>query len=124
MIYIWLQFGICVAIITVAGSKLSNYGNLIAEKTGMGGTVVGLVLLATVTSLPELITGISAVTVTDLPDLAVGAILGSCVFNLAILVILDFLYRGESVYSKAHQGTCTFRGFRHRADRVYRLQCS
>jgi len=111
MIYIWLQFGICVAIITVAGSKLSNYGNLIAEKTGMGGTVVGLVLLATVTSLPELITGISAVTVTDLPDLAVGAILGSCVFNLAILVVLDFLCRGESVYSKAHQGHVLSAGF-------------
>ena len=111
MIYIWLQFGICVAIITVAGSKLSNYGNLIAEKTGMGGTVVGLILLATVTSLPELITGISAVTVTDLPDLAVGAILGSCVFNLAILVVLDFLYRGESVYSKAHQGHVLAAGF-------------
>lgn len=111
MIYIWLQFGICVAIITVAGTKLSNYGNLIAEKTGMGGTFVGLVLLATVTSLPELITGISAVTVTQLPDLAVGAILGSCVFNLAILVILDFFYRGESVYSKAHQGHVLSAGF-------------
>jgi cation:H+ antiporter len=61
MINVWLQFGICVAIITVAGSKLSKYGNLIAKKTGMGGTFVGLVLLATVTSLPELITGISLV---------------------------------------------------------------
>ncbi len=111
MIYIWLQFGICVAIITVAGSKLSNYGNLIAEKTGMGGTFVGLVLLATVTSIPELITGISAVTVTKLPDIAIGAILGSCVFNLAILVVLDFLYRGESVYSKAHQGHVLSAGF-------------
>ncbi len=111
MIYIWLQFGICVAIITVAGSKLSNYGNLIAEKTGMGGTFVGLVLLATVTSIPELITGISAVTVTKLPDIAIGAILGSCVFNLAILVVLDFLYRGESVYSKAHQGHILSAGF-------------
>jgi cation:H+ antiporter len=111
MIYIWLQFGICVAIIALAGAKLSNYGNLIAEKTGMGGTFVGLVLLATVTSLPELITGISAVTVTQLPDLAVGAILGSCVFNLAILVVLDFLYRGESVYSKAHQGHVLSAGF-------------
>lgn len=111
MISIWLEFGICVAIIAIAGSKLSNYGNLIAEKTGMGGTLVGLVLLATVTSLPELITGISAVTLARAPDIAIGAILGSCVFNLAVLVVLDFLYRGESVYSKAHQGHVLSAGF-------------
>lgn len=111
MISIWLEFGICVAIIAIAGSKLSNYGNLIAEKTGMGGTLVGLVLLATVTSLPELITGISAVTLAKAPDIAIGAILGSCVFNLAVLVVLDFLYRGESVYSKAHQGHVLSAGF-------------
>ncbi len=111
MILIWLEFAICVAVIAIAGSKLSRYGNLIAEKTGMGGTFVGLVLLATVTSLPELITGISAVTLTSVPDIAIGAILGSCVFNLAVLVVLDFLYRGESVYSKAHRGHVLSAGF-------------
>lgn len=111
MIYIWLEFGFCVAIIAIAGSKLSRYGNVIAEKTGMGGTFVGLVLLAAVTSLPELITGISAVTLAKVPDIAIGAILGSCVFNLAVLVVLDFLYRGESVYSRAHQGHVLSAGF-------------
>jgi cation:H+ antiporter len=45
------------------------------------------------------------------PDIAIGALLGSCVFNLAILVILDFLYREESVYSKAHQGHVLSAGF-------------
>jgi cation:H+ antiporter len=69
------------------------------------------VLLAAVTSLPELITGISAVTIADVPDIAIGSLLGSCVFNLALLVILDFLYREESVYSKAHQGHVLSAGF-------------
>ena len=36
---------------------------MLAEKTGMGRTWIGLVLLATVTSLPELATSASAVTV-------------------------------------------------------------
>jgi len=111
MLLIWLQFAVCVALITLAGYRLSIYGSVIAERTGMGDTVVGLVLLATVTSLPELITGVSAVTLADAPDLAIGSLLGSCVFNLALLVILDFLYRGESVYSKAHQGHVLSAGF-------------
>ena len=104
MILIWLQFAFCVAVIGVTGTSLSRNANLIADKTGVGGTFIGLVLLATVTSLPELITVISAVTIADVPDMAVGAILGSCVFNLVVLVMLDVLYRGESIYSKAQQG--------------------
>ena len=54
---------------------------------GLGGTWVGVVLLASVTSLPELVTGISSVTVAGVPDIAVGDVLGSCVFNLMIIVI-------------------------------------
>jgi len=111
MLLIWLQFAACLALITVAGYRLSIYGSVIADRTGMGKTFVGLVLLATVTSLPELITGISAVTLTDVPDIALGSLLGSCVFNLVLLVMLDFLYRAESVYSKAHQGHVLSAGF-------------
>lgn len=111
MLLIWFEFAVCVGVITVAGYQLSRFGNVIADRTGMGGTFIGLVLLATVTSLPELITGISAVTLADVPDIAVGSVLGSCVFNLALLVILDFLYREESVYSKAHQGHVLSAGF-------------
>ncbi|NIO41347.1 MAG: sodium:calcium antiporter [Burkholderiales bacterium] len=111
MLLTWLEFAACVIVITVAGYKLSIYGSVIADRTGMGGTLVGLMLLAVVTSLPELITGISAVTIANVPDIAIGSVLGSCVFNLALLVILDFLYRGESVYSKAHQGHVLSAGF-------------
>lgn len=101
---VWLQFGVSVLLIGLAGVKLTRYGDVIAEKTGMGGTWVGLILLATVTSLPELSTGVSAVTFEDSPDIAVGDVLGSCVFNLTLLVVLDFLHREESIYSLANQG--------------------
>lgn len=101
---VWFQFVICVALIGVAGVRLSSYGDIIAEKTGTGGTWVGMVLLATVTSLPELVTGLSAVTIVDVPNIAIGDVLGSCVFNLSILIVLDFLHREESVYSRASQG--------------------
>jgi cation:H+ antiporter len=108
---IWLSLFASLAIIGVAGVKLSRYGDVIAEKSGMSRGWVGLVLLATVTSLPELVTGLSSVTVAQVPDIAVGDILGSCVFNLLIIVVLDFLYRKESIYTRARQGNVLAAGY-------------
>ncbi len=109
--FIWLSLLVCLAVIGVAGVKLSRYGDIIAEKSGMSRGWVGLVLLATVTSLPEMVTGLTAVTVARAPDIAVGDILGSCVFNLLIIVVLDFLYRKESIYTRAHQGNVLSAGY-------------
>jgi cation:H+ antiporter len=100
----WLQLGACAAAILVAGSRLARYGDAIAHHTGMGGSWIGLVLLATVTSLPELMTGVSSVTVAGAPDIAVGNVLGACVLNLTMLVPLDALHRRASIYSVASQG--------------------
>lgn len=108
---IWLQFAICAGLIGLAGPELSRSGDIIAEKTGLSHSWIGLILLATVTSLPELITGLSAVTVADVPDIAVGDVLGSCVFNLAILIVLDLLHREEPIYLRAHQGHILAAGF-------------
>jgi cation:H+ antiporter len=57
--------------------------------------------MATVTSLPELVTGLSAVMIATAPDLAVGDALGSCVFNLAILAVADLVHRKRSFYADA-----------------------
>ena len=84
-----LGFAACAAVIIYSGTKLSYYGDKIADLTGMGKAWVGLILMASVTSLPELITGISAVAIVKAPDLAAGDIFGSCVFNLLILSVLD-----------------------------------
>jgi cation:H+ antiporter len=100
----WLQLAGCAALILVAGSRLARYGNVIAYYTGLGGSWIGLVLMATVTSLPELVTGVASVTVADVPDIAVGNVLGACVLNLAMLVVLDALHRKASIYSIASQG--------------------
>jgi cation:H+ antiporter len=89
---VWIQFVICLTIIIIAGTQLSKYGDIIAEKTGLGRVLVGMVLLATVTSLPEVATGISSVAIIQNPDLAMGDIFGSCLINLAIIAIIDVLY--------------------------------
>jgi cation:H+ antiporter len=101
---LWLQLLVCLAVIGYAGYFLSRYGDIIAEKSGISASWIGLILLATATSLPELVTGISAVTFADAPNIAVGDVLGSTVFNLAILVMLDALYKRETLYSRAAQG--------------------
>jgi cation:H+ antiporter len=101
---LWLQFAAVTGVIVYAGTNLSKYGDVIAEKTGMGRSWVGVVLIASVTSLPELITGISAVTVFDLPNIAVGNVLGACMFNMLTLALLDVLSGATPISAKAHQG--------------------
>ncbi len=89
---VWIQFAICLAVIIVAGTKLAKYGELIAEKTGLGRVWIGVVLLATITSLPELATGISSVTFVGEPDLTMGDLFGACLVNLAIIAVIDLVY--------------------------------
>lgn len=79
----------CAAIIFFAGKRLSRYGDLLAELTGLGKAWIGLILMAAITSLPELMVGISSTVFVQSADLAVGDILGSCAFNLGILSIMD-----------------------------------
>ena len=98
---VWYNFAACVVIIGIAGVKLTEYGDSIADKTGMGGTWIGLVLIATVTSLPELAAGITATAVALLPDIAAGDALGSCVYNLLILAIMDLFNRDQPVLTAA-----------------------
>lgn len=86
---LFFQFVLCVFLIVVIGTQLSRSADVLAEKTGLGRTWVGAILLAGATSLPELATGISAVVVLNAPNLAVGGIFGSCLFNLLILALLD-----------------------------------
>jgi len=101
---IWFQFAICVAVILFSGTRLSYYGDVIAEKSGLGRTWIGVILMASVTSLPELVTGISSVAFYDLPNIAVGDVLGSCMFNLLILAMLDIGRKTSTISSLAHNG--------------------
>jgi cation:H+ antiporter len=94
----------CALIILFAGKKLSYYGDLIGEKFRLGKAWVGLILMASVTSLPELMTGIGSSAIVQSADLAVGDILGSCAFNLGILAMMDvFVPRHQPLFSVASQ---------------------
>ncbi len=108
---IWLAFGLCALVIGVAGYQLSRYGDRIAELTGLSRGWIGLVLVATATSLPELFTGVSAVALADVPNIAVGNILGATVMNLLLIVLLDFFHRKAPVFTLVSHGHILGAGF-------------
>jgi cation:H+ antiporter len=111
LLLLWLEFLAVATVVVYSGSRLAFHADVIAEKSGMSRTWIGVVLLASMTSLPELITGASAIVGANVPDIAVGDVLGSCVFNLAIIAILDLLYRPGAILSKVEQGHILAAGF-------------
>lgn len=99
---LWLQLALLAAVILVAATQLTKSADVIAFKTGLGRSFVGVVLLATATSLPELGTGVSSVTIiggASGADLAAGDAFGSNLFNLLIIGILDLLWRRGPILS-------------------------
>lgn len=106
----WLLFAVVASVIVVAGAQLARYGDVIGEKSGLGRSWIGVVLLAATTSLPELFTGFGATALTPLPDIAVGDVFGSCMFNLLILSLMDAI-QPDRISARAHQGHALAIGF-------------
>lgn len=104
-------FLLTVLVIVLSGSKLSRYGDALAIRTNIESGLIGALFLATVTSLPELAVSMSALLREPLtvgPDLAVGNMLGSNLFNLFILGLtgLAFTQKLKQVkQSDLHQKT-------------------
>ena len=92
---LWLAlFALMSLIIIGAGVMLAKSGDRIADITGLGGLLIGMVLVAAATSLPEIAVAVSAV-IEGSPDLAIGNLLGSNMANMALLAIVDLAYRGR-----------------------------
>jgi cation:H+ antiporter len=95
------QFILSALAIVVAGIFLARSSDTIAELTNLGRLLVGCILLAGATSLPELLVDISAIQ-KGMPDLAVGDLMGSSLMNLLILGIADLLHRNPNkIFSRA-----------------------
>ncbi len=85
-------FAVSAAVIMLAGTFLARAGDSIATRTRLGGLFVGMLLMASATSLPEIVTDVSAA-MTGAPDLAVADLFGSSMANMAILGLLDLTSR-------------------------------
>jgi cation:H+ antiporter len=94
----------CALVIFFAGKKLSYYGDMVADLTGMSKGWIGIILMASITSLPELMVGVSSAAIIGSADLAVGDIIGSCAFNLGILALMDaFTPKKQPIFGMASQ---------------------
>lgn len=97
---LWIEFLICALIMIFCATRLAKYADVLADKTGIGKLFMGVLLLAGVTSLPEVFTSINAVQ-QGYPNLAVGNLLGSNAFNMLLLAVLDLLFRNKRILRNA-----------------------
>jgi len=84
----WITFLLSAAVIVFAATQLAKYGDIIATRTRLGGMFIGILLLAGATSLPELLTTINSIS-QGIPNLAAGNLLGSNMFNMLMLAVID-----------------------------------
>ena len=86
--------------ILVGGAILAVTGSALAEKTGIGSSIVGFILVGFATSLPELSSMLAALRLRRY-QMAIGDIFGTNLFNIQILFVADLLYREGTILDAA-----------------------
>lgn len=102
MLYITYLLVACAVVLLSV--KASVYIDLIDKKSSLSGAFLGGVLLSAVTSLPELFTSISATMLLEKPGLCLGNILGSNIFNVAVLAVMFLLFLSKSYKAPLSRG--------------------
>ena len=99
MVLLALQYVLLAFVVIFATSKLSYYVDELDKKTHISGALIGGVLLATITSMPEFITSITSVSIGE-PGLAFGNVFGSNIFNVVILAVADLIFLKHMFFNK------------------------
>ena len=86
-----LAYAVMSVLVILLSLRLSNCVDALDRQTNLSGAFLGGVMLAAVTSLPELFTSLSAVAFLAEPQMVVGNILGSNLFNMAALSAVSLL---------------------------------
>lgn len=97
LLRLWASFVLLAVVVGAAGFMVAQTGISIADRTGLSETLVGILLTAVATSLPELVTSIAAVRQGAL-TLAVGGIIGGNSFDVLFVAFADMAYRDGSIY--------------------------
>jgi cation:H+ antiporter len=84
-------------VVVLAGISLARFGDELAEKTGWGALWVGTILVSIATSLPELITNITAVLI-DSPGLALGNVYGADMINIFTISLVAILFGVRNLF--------------------------
>lgn len=94
---LWVRFAGLALLTGIAGWLLMSSAETLVERTPLSQSLVGTLLTAVFTSLPELVTTLAAIRMGAL-TLAVGNILGTNCFNVIVIATADIAYRGGSIY--------------------------
>ena len=89
---LWWRYGLLIAVLFVAGLAVSFAVDPISGALGLSGSAAGAVLTAPATSLPELVTAISAAR-NDRPRIAMGDLIGSNTFDVLMVAVADVFAR-------------------------------
>ncbi|KIL49167.1 sodium:calcium antiporter [Jeotgalibacillus campisalis] len=100
---VYFIFSLAALVTILAAIELSNHADALSEKTSLGGLLIGTLFLGSATSLPEVTTSLSSVYLSN-PDIAVGNMLGSNLFNLFIIASFDLVLRKRRIYHSAVGG--------------------
>jgi cation:H+ antiporter len=92
-----LIFGGLVCLMGAGGWVISLGGAELITRYGLASSLVGALVTAVATSLPELVTTLAAIRRGAL-QLAVGGIIGGNTFDVLFLVLSDMAYRDGSIY--------------------------
>jgi cation:H+ antiporter len=95
---ICLIFACSAGVVWFAGTRLSRYTNALAKKTGTADVIMGTLLLGGVTSLPEVVTTITASSVGN-AAIAINNLFGGVALQVTMLVFGDVLLRQRSITS-------------------------
>ncbi|MFH1305261.1 MAG: hypothetical protein ABIH74_02520, partial [Candidatus Omnitrophota bacterium] len=87
---IWSKFLMFLVAVMFLGIWMAGIGEKIILGTGLSQTFTGTLLLGAATSLPEIIVSFAALKASSV-DMAVGNILGSNMFDVCIIPLLDVL---------------------------------
>jgi len=98
-----IGFLTCSAVIITAGIFLIYASKTISTETGLSATFMGAILVAIVTSLPELSTSIGALRI-GAYDMIVGNLFGSNMFNILTVFIADLAFRRGSILAHLGEG--------------------
>lgn len=87
---------VCAALLFLGSKLLVNNGTVIAKKAGVSDAVIGVTFVALGTSLPELVTAITAL-VKGYADVSLGNIIGANTLNLLLVVGIPATIQGISI---------------------------
>ncbi len=100
---VFIYFILCAAIVVIFSVKLSDCADWFEKHTKISGALVGFLLAAT-TSIPELVSGLTAVFINQ-EEIAISSILGSNLFNYNIVATANLAFIAFFAFNKASKNT-------------------